>query len=1442
MSIGIFNMTLNPSSIREVVNVRAHPTVVRLQDLEKDNARWLSDSFLITPEIKNHLQILKRVFRQKSGGGIFLIGHYGSGKSHFLAYLTQQLRDSSLLPAPPAVVPLSLVNFSAANRLEDILSQALDIHNVTGDRRPAWEAMLHRHPRGLLLVVDELSEFLRAKSDTHAFTEDVRFLQYLGEWVQDRPCWIIAALQEGIEHTGELEYDLYRKIKDRYPLRLLLTPTHVKNLIADSILVKKPEYHGTVENLLRELKETYPGSALDFDALRTIYPLHPVTLELLEEVRDRFSQARGVVDFTVTRLQGDHARGITPFLDQPFGNMLTADIIIDHFRDLFELQSEFLPLAQQFFPWYQKHLDELFERPALQDLAQRLLKLLVLIHLSPAREQLSAAEAVNWLMFNAARVEPERNRKIIDRVLSTLAERGRYVSAHSGRYRLNLRDDGAAALDRLLKREVASLQGQDAMVFEALLPLLSNSRFNPLALPRDQWQHRQVQWQFHPRHYAVWLGQQTPTPVEGIGLCIRLPWHRSGPMPGGYTLQPAPIELTADLIELAALTRLRERPGDPELARRIGQRIESGGRRFAQLLRSAWQEARWIPPEGDSEPAPRLDGKTTLDSWLNNLALWILRRRYPAFERFAPRHGPLPKEIWLRFMRFAGHHDIGSAEADDHVKLIREAYLVPMGLLRRKGRKYHTPVHLERHELVRLITPLLEHNPSPQTVHEHLYEPIYGLVPDQVNLLLVFLLLQGEIDILKGRKSYRDSFETLPNPLHYDRVSPRHGLGMENINALQRLCQGLNLRIPSQWTVLLQRRCADRLIELRRKHLDRLHPLLRQVQELEQGQRLAERIQHYINRWNALDKGEHQLQGLEQFLFEISPVDAFLEEFREFEGLPEHLQRLLKETQRYLQLLQHPTVRQLLDDDAGSLDADELPGLDEPQALEDWLQRATQCYEGYKQHYRQRHERWWQNLSEHPLWSWQPPALSHSHHLGLNETLTELKSCRHEAMNRRCHGLVNLDYQPLCSCGFDGETAPIESQLQRLDELKTSIETGLRLFFQQEEIKSRMRDWQREGMEMNTATISYLEGRRPAPEVQDVESLDQYLSGIALATEMALEPIIDLLCQRTWKPSELMGELQRRFTGSGKNRLHFTGRDQGNIPASVTEWCVKQSLKQGIALPKAMRHRDLKTITKILRPEWVTPKALHHLEDLGLEPHAIQRILSWILDGHIPLPETKGPEDSLLDAVSTMMQPPSVHTPLQLARYGNQLYRAHDRLRQLAPKRWLDLLEGLANVPLEGLPLLPELLSKHPQTQWLIIDALGLALLDPLQTVLLKCFPEWSLEQPRFAQRPSTTTTDGCYRELLEADINHPFEKINVVDELLHKGMQPFADITTLTQTQLAIACRRLRSRFDPQRALLIFADHGFRIATDGRSYTHGSTSTMEQVVPVWHLVPKKPV
>ena len=109
-----------------------------------------------------------------------------------------------------------------------------------------------------------MSEFLRSKPSAQSFNEDLRFLQFLGEWAQDHPLWILAALQEQIEHTGDMEYDLYRKIKDRYPVRYILSPAHVKDLIAGRILRKKPSYRPAVEKLAREWMKLYPDSSVAY--------------------------------------------------------------------------------------------------------------------------------------------------------------------------------------------------------------------------------------------------------------------------------------------------------------------------------------------------------------------------------------------------------------------------------------------------------------------------------------------------------------------------------------------------------------------------------------------------------------------------------------------------------------------------------------------------------------------------------------------------------------------------------------------------------------------------------------------------------------------------------------------------------------------------------------------------------------------------------------------------------------------------------------------------------------------------------------------------------------------------------------------------------------------------------------------------------------------------
>jgi hypothetical protein len=116
--------------------------------------------------------------------------------------------------------------------------------------------------------------------------------------------------------------------------------------------------------------------------------------------------------------------------------------------------------------------------------------------------------------------------------------------------------------------------------------------------------------------------------------------------------------------------------------------------------------------------------------------------------------------------------------------------------------------------------------------------------------------------------------------------------------------------------------------------------------------------------------------------------------------------------------------------------------------------------------------------------------------------------------------------------------------------------------------------------------------------------------------------------------------------------------------------------------------------------------------------------------------------------------------------------------------------------------------------------------------------PAWKVVRTEFAEVGSRTTTDAFYRRMMDAELRHKFEKVNAIDELLHRRALRYDELCALATAELRVALGRLRGRLDPARPLVVFGDHGFRLDADGRRWRHGGSSTLERVVPVLQLAP----
>lgn len=1436
--------------LRDILDVRAHPTVVRLENLDSPDARWISESYWKTPDAERHVEALMRALSGKTGLGAFLIGAYGSGKSHFLAYVARALASGAFVPDGPTPIAISLLNFQAGARLEEIVGTAAGVRPVEGsdDRRSAWSERLRRDPRGIVLLLDELSEFLKSKPDRASLAEDIRYLQFLGEWAGGARLWVIAAVQEQVEHMGILDHAQYRKIKDRYPLRLILTPSHVKDIIAYSILVKKPGYEAGVERLAARIRDALPASlqeSVDLGLLERLYPIHPRTIDLLDQVRDSFSQARGAVHFAVTQLQGDPVRGVPPFLDMPVGAFVTPDAIVDHFRDLFDIQPEFQPIAQRLLPYYEEHAAKLFDTEAQRELGLKIVKLLALCHLSPGGTAphggLTASEAAVALLLTPSRLDPDKNVAIAHRVLRTLVERGRYVKQDRDRFVIDLADDSAASLERLLARESSDLEQAPDLVFATILPLFSEGGEDaptPLGLPLDQWQSRAMRWCHHERNYAVYLGNGTPPAREGIGLAIRLPWGGAEPAAGISTLLPEPIGAGADVVELAALLRLRRKSVGTDVQKRIVERIDKRSRLLQAMVVTAYARGTFVRPSGEREAASAIGASGPLHAFLDRHAEWMLRLVYPGFERYAPSAGPLPHDAYRVLMRFLAAHDLAEADAPDPVKLVREAYLVRMDLLERRGREYVVPKAIEKNELVRAVMTVLPEEPVPRTLYEHLAGPTFGLVPDQIHLLLVMLHVLGEIDIVKERRSYRDVFETFPTPLTYDRIVPGRALPLEHLRALQDLCEGLSVKVPKQWTVLAARRAVREVSEVLRGHAGKLHPLALKIDQSGQGAGLASRVRRVLADIALLDRAPGEIAALQLFLSETGTPRGFLGRLREVAAWPERVERTLSERSRLEHLLAHPAFGATRD--PGILDRlaelGRAPELDQSDELDRWMERARSLYESYRTSYTEAHERYWQAIASTPVLAYAPSPIARSRHLGLGSVLSELQTLHERFHAARCRRIASLDFQPACTCGFDGSGSPMDAAIEQLARVRERLERDVASFFAQKDVRDRVASWQAGGIETTPGTLAYLDRKAPIPDIQNVELLDRHLSGVLVVKDVDPSVLVDAVAGKSWDRPGLLAALGDLVRGLGSERVRFStpASQVQRAPDPILDFCLEQCLRHGVPFPAGFTPEELQGASRHVRPDWIQPASLQRIESLALPEPVIDEAIRALLQGRVPWPAAPSP---LVEAAREIALPTAPGTPAELAAQGDRLYRQHRRLHRIEPARWRERLEALATAEIPGpLPDLASVLEQGHDASWLLLDACGLPMLGALRSALPTLLPDFRIASEAFATVSTTTTTDACYSAMAARGINHAFRKIDAIDHLLHERFLDFDDLCRVAIAELHAAIRPLRGGFDGTRPLLVFADHGFRIAPDGKSYRHGGPTTLERVVPILTL------
>ena len=825
--------------IKDLVETPDIRTVIQLEDLTDPSLRRLIlDTFVVTGEVLDSLKAVLKGLSDLDGRGIFLKGHFGSGKSHFLSMLSLLMREpgawAPLLVQEPSLGPfadklknrrflavdISLVRHRSSEFLEDVVLRAIfkELEKRTGHPPEGAETRHETFARiratmqeqgfaGVVLVIDELSEFLRSKPDARTYNEDIRFLQYLGEQASTFPLWIIASLQEWIEETGEIHQDVFNKIKDRYHVRISLGSAHVEELVSQRLIRHRQGAEELIDRVFSDVKAHFKTFPVARERFARLYPVHPATTSLLGRLKPLFSEHRGVIDFIHFRLKGDPERGIPGILNRPAHQLLTPEVIFDHFLDRIRERSETQAYVERVFSLYQEEIPQLFQDRDQQEVALSVVKLLILFAVSPVKFRYTVRHLAEMLLFRVTPMDSDINYQFMHDIVERLAREGAHIRAErktdplDNAYFIDLKADIAGITRRRIRHLVTELFPEDRRLFSKLALMVEAPH-----LPLSGWvghgkQQVQVRWQHARREGLLLLRQLDEVSGEDLEAlagqwgreendffilvgtthaCDRqyehtrenlLPLARKR-FPGMFLFwvpaatqdeDPRLREMLSVVLLLEGLERDPDERGKP-VREHLQHLLEVGRRQVTEIFSRAYFHGLLLLDERQVELSSF--GYLSQEKFLEEFSHPLLERRFPRNSRVHP-FMDLPASATLSSL-LKDFFAAGMLQVDDHAQFgcrnVLEGVLKPMGLVRKKGNQYLLQVDPRRNELVGNFFDEMGDRQSEAL--DELYwkfrKGVYGLLRPQFEILAMALLFAGHLIAYQGprRKGLEDLVRT----------------------------------------------------------------------------------------------------------------------------------------------------------------------------------------------------------------------------------------------------------------------------------------------------------------------------------------------------------------------------------------------------------------------------------------------------------------------------------------------------------------------------------------------------------------------------------------------------------------------------------------------------------------------------------------------------------
>jgi len=305
---------------KDLIQFEAVTEVIQLLAAnQKEKAAQLVSTYVISDRMAD--VILHRILPALSleedavGRGLFIVGNYGTGKSHLMAVISAIAEHADLLEKvnhpiirdelseiagkfkvvrqETAATKMDLRDVVFIDLERQLKEMGVDFHFPSMEEASSNKLLLsemmtvfqEKYPdHGLLIVLDELLDYLKARNEKEIII-DLNFLREIGEACEVLPLRFVSGIQEALFDNPTFAFvgDSIKRVKSRFDQASIIRED-IAYVVSHRLLNKTDVQKKHIRKHLENFTVLYEDMAERLDDFVEMFPVHPTYLVLFEQV------------------------------------------------------------------------------------------------------------------------------------------------------------------------------------------------------------------------------------------------------------------------------------------------------------------------------------------------------------------------------------------------------------------------------------------------------------------------------------------------------------------------------------------------------------------------------------------------------------------------------------------------------------------------------------------------------------------------------------------------------------------------------------------------------------------------------------------------------------------------------------------------------------------------------------------------------------------------------------------------------------------------------------------------------------------------------------------------------------------------------------------------------------------------------------------------------